>query len=41
MQTIIDENIAEMLAKQGYFYIMHRFEESTRKDFIEKCMLKV
>lgn len=36
MQTIIDENIAEMLAKQGYFYIMHRFEESTRKDFIEK-----
>ncbi len=36
MQTIIDENIAEMLAKQGYFYIMHRFEEVHVKTFIEK-----
>ncbi|QPS71677.1 GMP reductase [Lactococcus garvieae] len=36
MQTIIDEKIAEMLAKEGYFYIMHRFEEHTRKAFIEK-----
>ena len=26
MQTIIDENIAEDLAKNGYFYIMHRFD---------------
>ncbi len=36
MQTIIDEDVAEMLAKQGYFYIMHRFDEASRKDFIQK-----
>lgn len=36
MQTIIDENIAEFLAKNRYFYIMHRFEPETRKAFIKK-----
>ncbi|PQF22383.1 GMP reductase [Enterococcus mundtii] len=36
MQTIIDETIAEFLAENGYFYIMHRFEEETRIPFIEK-----
>ena len=36
MQTIIDENIAEDLAKNGYFYIMHRFEEEARKPFVER-----
>ncbi|GBG97207.1 GMP reductase [Lactococcus termiticola] len=36
MQTIIDESIAEMLASEGYFYIMHRFEEEKRAAFIEK-----
>lgn len=36
MQTIIDENVAEMLAKNGYFYIMHRFEEDKRLDFIKR-----
>ncbi|MCP1639321.1 GMP reductase [Streptococcus gallinaceus] len=36
MQTIIDEDVAEMLAKQGYFYIMHRFDEVGRKEFIQK-----
>lgn len=40
MQTIIDENIAEMLAKNGYFYIMHRFEAENRKAFIEKMHQK-
>ncbi len=25
MQTIIDEELAEKLAREGYFYIMHRF----------------
>ncbi|ATF25993.1 MULTISPECIES: GMP reductase [Brochothrix] len=34
MQTIIDETIAEKLAKDGYFYIMHRFEPQKRADFI-------
>lgn len=36
MQTIIDENIAEFLAENGYFYIMHRFDEAARIPFIKK-----
>lgn len=36
MQTIIDEKIAEFLAKNGYFYIMHRFYEEERIPFIKK-----
>lgn len=36
MQTIIDEEIAEFLAENGYFYIMHRFDEAARIPFIEK-----
>lgn len=35
MQTIIDESLSIWLAENGYFYIMHRFEEETRKDFIK------
>ncbi|WP_071130925.1 GMP reductase [Enterococcus timonensis] len=35
MQTIIDETIAENLAKSGYFYIMHRFDEDRRENFIK------
>nr|WP_198044642.1 GMP reductase [Lysinibacillus timonensis] len=35
MQTIIDEKIAVMLAENGYFYIMHRFNPETRADFIK------
>lgn len=40
MQTIVDENIAEFLAANGYFYIMHRFNEEARKPFIEKMQKK-
>ncbi|MGX7059410.1 GMP reductase [Vagococcus humatus] len=36
MQTIVDENIAEWLAKNGYFYIMHRFDEAARLPFIKR-----
>ncbi|MGT2754981.1 GMP reductase [Streptococcus ovis] len=36
MQTIIDEDVAEMLARKGYFYIMHRFDEAGRKPFIRR-----
>ena len=36
MQTIIDEDVAEMLARKGYFYIMHRFDEAGRKPFIKR-----
>lgn len=35
MQTIIDEEIAEFLASNGYFYIMHRFDEAGRIDFVK------
>ncbi|MFC6276700.1 GMP reductase [Psittacicella hinzii] len=34
MQTIIDEPLAEELARRGYFYIMHRFNPETREAFI-------
>ncbi len=36
MQTIIDESIAEFLAENGYFYIMHRFDETSRMPFVKK-----
>ena len=36
MQTILDENVAEQLAKGGYFYIMHRFDEAGRVPFIKR-----
>lgn len=36
MQTIVDETIAEWLAENGYFYIMHRFEEEKRVPFIKR-----
>lgn len=35
MQTIIDEPLAHYLAENNYFYVMHRFEEDKRKDFID------
>ncbi|GEO58194.1 GMP reductase [Companilactobacillus bobalius] len=40
MQTILDENLAEKLAENGYFYIMHRFEPATRIDFIKDMQQK-
>ena len=36
MQTILDEDTAELLARGGYFYIMHRFDEEGRKPFIKR-----
>lgn len=36
MQTIIDESLAEKLAANGYFYVMHRFDEEARMPFIKK-----
>lgn len=36
MQTIIDEAVAEQLAREGYFYIMHRFDEEGRQTFIKR-----
>ncbi|WP_129045218.1 GMP reductase [Companilactobacillus metriopterae] len=35
MQTIINEELAVKLASDGYFYIMHRFDEQSRAEFIE------
>lgn len=40
MQTIIDETLAEQLAQDGYFYIMHRFDESGRLPFIKQMHAK-
>ncbi|MBH0229732.1 GMP reductase [Halobacillus yeomjeoni] len=34
MQTVIDVHIAETLAEQGYFYIMHRFDPESRLGFV-------
>lgn len=36
MQTVIDENLAVLLAKNNYFYIMHRFAPDNRLEFVEK-----
>lgn len=35
MQTVIDENLAEMFASNDYFYVMHRFEPEKRIDFMK------
>lgn len=40
MQTILDEPLAEKLAAEGYFYIMHRFDEEGRIPFIKKMQAK-
>lgn len=40
MQTIIDETLAETLAREGYFYVMHRFDEAGRLPFIKKMHKK-
>ncbi|MEE1130373.1 MAG: GMP reductase [Caryophanon sp.] len=34
MQTIMDAALAQKLAANGYFYIMHRFHPETREQFI-------
>lgn len=36
METIIDEKLAIYLAENNYFYVMHRFDEESRKPFIKK-----
>ncbi len=36
MGTIIDDELAIYLAKNGYFYVMHRFDEEKRIPFIKK-----
>jgi len=36
--TIIDENLAKWLARNGYFYIMHRFEEEKRIPFMQEMI---
>lgn len=36
MQTVIDEDLALLLAKNNYFYIMHRFQPDNRLQFVEK-----
>ena len=40
MQTIIDEKMAEYLAANGYFYIMHRFNPEKRLEFIKSMKSK-
>ena len=36
MQTVIDEKLAVLLAQNGYFYIMHRFDEDERLPFVKR-----
>lgn len=35
MQTVVDEELSIWLAKNGYFYVMHRFDEAARAVFIQ------
>ena len=36
MQTVIDESLASWLAANGFFYVMHRFDEDSRQPFIRR-----
>ncbi|WP_283680065.1 GMP reductase [Lentilactobacillus sp. Marseille-Q4993] len=36
METVIDEELAIWMAKNDYFYIMHRFQPEKRTDFVKK-----
>ena len=36
MQTVIDESLASWLAENGFFYVMHRFDEDSRQPFIRR-----
>lgn len=36
MQTVLNEELAEKLAADGYFYIMHRFQPEKRLAFIKR-----
>lgn len=40
MQTVIDESLAEKLAQQGFFYIMHRFNPESRLAFVKSMSNK-
>lgn len=40
MQTVINEELAEMFARNDYFYIMHRFDSENRLDFVRKMKEK-
>ncbi|NLW15477.1 MAG: GMP reductase [Erysipelothrix sp.] len=35
METILDEELSIWLAENGYFYVMHRFDEDSRVDFVK------
>lgn len=35
MQTVLDEDLSVWLAENGYFYVMHRFDEAGRIPFIK------
>lgn len=36
METVMNEELAIWMAKNDYFYIMHRFQPETRTDFVKK-----
>jgi len=36
METVMNEDLAIWMAKNDYFYIMHRFQPETRIDFVKK-----
>lgn len=40
MQTVIDDSLAEKLAQQGFFYIMHRFNPESRLNFVKSMKNK-
>ncbi|MBW1604870.1 GMP reductase [Lactobacillus sp. Sy-1] len=40
MQTVINEELAEWLASNDYFYVMHRFQPEKRVDFIKDMQSK-
>lgn len=40
MESVINENLAIWLAKNGYYYVMHRFHPEKRLDFVKMMQSK-
>lgn len=40
MESVINDDLAEWLAKNGYYYVMHRFQPEKRIPFIKKMHAK-
>ena len=40
METVMDENLATWMAQHDYFYVMHRFQQEQRLEFVQSMHKK-